>query len=80
MSGHGVFNPANIGTPKGGNAGLVLGDGSGLAPDTGSGTDLTEVDSNGASPSPTDVRARGSAVYDRLVPSMCAATPKGLDP
>src|SRR5262245_33449023 len=31
MSGDGVFNPANIGTPRGGNAGLVLGDGSGLS-------------------------------------------------
>jgi hypothetical protein len=40
MSGDGVFNPANIGTPAGGNAGLVLGDGSGLAPYTASGTDF----------------------------------------
>jgi hypothetical protein len=31
VSGDGVFYPANIGTPKGGNAGVVLGDGSGLS-------------------------------------------------
>lgn len=41
MSGDGVFNPPNIGTPHGGNAGLVLGDGSGLAPYTGDGNDFT---------------------------------------
>ncbi len=40
MSGNGVFNPANIGTKRGGNAGLVLGDGSGLAPYTASGKDF----------------------------------------
>jgi hypothetical protein len=40
VSGDGVFNPANIGTSKGGNAGLVLGDGSGLAPYKASGTDF----------------------------------------
>jgi hypothetical protein len=40
VSGDGVFNPANIGTPEGGNAGLVIGDGSGLAPYTASGTDF----------------------------------------
>ena len=46
VSGNGVFNPANIGTPKGGNAGLVLGDGSGLAPYTASGTDFVLGQSN----------------------------------
>ena len=46
VSGNGVFNPANIGTPKGGNAGVVLGDGSGYAPYTASGDDfiLGQVD------------------------------------
>ena len=46
VSGNGVFNPANIGTKKGGNAGLVIGDGSGLAPYTASGEDfvLGDVD------------------------------------
>jgi hypothetical protein len=40
LSGNGVFDPANIGTPKGGTAGIVIGDGSGLAPYTGSGQDF----------------------------------------
>jgi hypothetical protein len=40
VSGDGVFNPANIGTPQGGNAGHYFGDGSGLAPYTASGTDF----------------------------------------
>jgi hypothetical protein len=46
VSGDGVFNPANIGTPRGGSAGVVLGDGSGLAAYTASGTDfvLGDVD------------------------------------
>jgi hypothetical protein len=40
VSGDGVFNPANIGTPKGGNAGVVLGDGSGLSAYIASGEDF----------------------------------------
>jgi hypothetical protein len=40
VSGDGVFNPANIGTPNGGNAGLVLGDGSGLSAYVASGNDF----------------------------------------
>lgn len=46
VSGDGVFDPANIGTPRGGNAGVVLGDGSGLAPYMASGDDfiLGDVD------------------------------------
>jgi hypothetical protein len=46
VSGNGVFNPANIGTKQGGDAGLVIGDGSGLAPYTASGEDfvLGDVD------------------------------------
>jgi hypothetical protein len=40
MSGDGVFNPANIGTPQGGNAGVVIGDGSGLSAYIASGDDF----------------------------------------
>jgi len=46
VSGDGVFNPANIGTPEGGNAGVVIGDGSGLSAYLASGEDfvLGDVD------------------------------------
>jgi hypothetical protein len=40
VSGDGVFNPANIGKPQGGNAGIVLGDGSGLSAYVASGDDF----------------------------------------
>jgi hypothetical protein len=46
VSGDGVFNPANIGTPKGGNAGVVIGDGSGHSAYSACGEDfvLGDVD------------------------------------
>ncbi|WP_169977597.1 hypothetical protein [Tautonia rosea] len=39
-SGTGVFSPTNIGTPKGGNAGIIIGDGSGISEYTASGDDF----------------------------------------
>lgn len=40
-SGNGVFSPTNIGTPQGGNAGIVIGDGFGISEYTASGDDFT---------------------------------------
>ena len=40
-SGTGVFSPTNIGTPQGGNAGIIIGDGLGISEYTASGDDFT---------------------------------------
>lgn len=40
-SGAGVFSPTNVGTSQGGNAGIIVGDGSGISQYLGEGTDFT---------------------------------------
>jgi hypothetical protein len=92
VSGDGVFNQANIGTPKGGNAGLVIGDGSGLAPYTASGTDfvlggldlatvgLGRNDHVGAAQSTTEGTVVGNMITWPAVVARNPDPPKSGDP
>src|SRR5262249_47700433 len=92
VSGNGVFDPANIGTPEGGNAGLMIGDGSGLAPYTASGTDfvldgfdlrklgLGRYDHVGAAQSTTEgTLGTGVTTWPAMV-ARNPKPPKGSDP